>query len=110
MKTLGKEVTKRFFKTPEDYDRLVSSWSQKVNNKTDRICLNCPDHTLYLILRGKDWRKGFSFLGRTSDRVLKHIEFSLRTKTLSPVFKNVISEEAYTLIPQLIHIREGYND
>lgn len=58
MKTLGKKITLQILKDQESYKTLCKNWAIRIQNKEE---LQSPWHTLYLMLRGKDWRKGYSF-------------------------------------------------
>lgn len=60
MNTLSKEVTKQFFGEENDYARLKTHWSKMINDKEARKSLQAEHHLLYLILMGRDWRKGFT--------------------------------------------------
>ena len=56
--TLSKQQTACFFAQPDlGYASLQAHWSALVAARTP---LSAADHLLYLALRGKDWRKGFS--------------------------------------------------
>lgn len=60
MKTLGKEVTARFFQNAEGYEGLTAHWSRLMQDKEARKGLNAAHHLLYLILRGKNWHRAFA--------------------------------------------------
>jgi hypothetical protein len=60
MNTLNRTITSTFFKSEEDYNKLMAHWSQLMQNNEARKCLRAEHHILYLVLRGKDWRKGFT--------------------------------------------------
>ena len=61
MNTLGKKVTSTFFKdATTGYAQLQARWSALVQDKDAREGLTAAHYLLYAILRGKDWRKGFT--------------------------------------------------
>ena len=60
MNTLNKEITAKFFKNEEGYEKLQQRWSELVNNPETNKQLKAEHHLLYAVLRGKDWRKGFT--------------------------------------------------
>jgi hypothetical protein len=68
--TLGREVTRDFFKNgASGYAALERRWSGLVSDPETRRGLRAEHHLLYAILRGKDWRKGFCI--RTPDGAWK---------------------------------------
>lgn len=67
MKTLSKKITLRFIKDQESYQRLCADWAQRMKNREE---LPAKYHLLYLVLRGKDWRKGFKTPSDTPARVI----------------------------------------
>jgi hypothetical protein len=60
MKTLGKEITKRFFKDDGGFDKLQAYWGRQWQNEQWREQLEPIHYFLYSALRGKDWKKGFT--------------------------------------------------
>jgi hypothetical protein len=64
--TLGKEVTRHFFKNEDGYTELQARWKEltdQIGQPRDvgrPLSLYAPDYLLYAILRGKDYRKGFT--------------------------------------------------
>lgn len=60
MNTLNKNITATFFKTENGYNDLIAHWSALMNDKEACKKIKAEHHLLYLILRGKDWRKGFT--------------------------------------------------
>ncbi len=60
MNTLPRQITCRFFPDEAAYQALISHWAGLVNDRVARKELTSAHHLLYLLLRGKDWRKGFS--------------------------------------------------
>lgn len=56
MKTLGKQITSQWFNTPEDYQNLRRFWRKLMENREP---LQAEFHMLYMILIGRDYRKGF---------------------------------------------------
>ena len=60
MNTLGKKVTSTFYKDADGYAQLQARWSELMQDKEACKGLRTEHHLLYAILRGKDWRKGFS--------------------------------------------------
>jgi hypothetical protein len=57
--TLNKSTTRLFFKEEAGYAAVIARWSGLVNDVQARERLTASDHLLYLVLRGKDWRRGF---------------------------------------------------
>jgi hypothetical protein len=57
MNTLGRSITCQFFKSADDYGRLKQAWFQAMQARTK---LSAAHHTLYLILRAKNWTKAFT--------------------------------------------------
>lgn len=57
MNTLGKSTTKNFFKTESGYSDMVALWKQQIANGFQPTTY---DLLCYAILRGKDYRKGFT--------------------------------------------------
>ena len=64
-KTLTKEVTRTFFGNDEGYHALERHWSALVNSPA-RKTLGPEHYLLYQVLRGKDWRKGFTTITNES--------------------------------------------
>ena len=56
MKRLNKNMTQRFI-TQDQFNELEATW--KALSNLDEPALTAFDHFLYLVLRGKDWTKGF---------------------------------------------------
>lgn len=59
MNTLNKEITKTFFTQEGDYERLEKHWSELVNSPQVHN-LQHAHYLLYLAIRGKNWKKGFT--------------------------------------------------
>lgn len=57
MKTLNKNITKTFFKTEDGYSQLELNWKTSVHAGKH---LSTSALLLYMIVRGKDWRKAFT--------------------------------------------------
>src|SRR5689334_5822244 len=60
MEKLNKQITETFFKAPEGYNALKAHWSGLMQDKERRTALTAAHHLLYLILRGKNWQRGFA--------------------------------------------------
>lgn len=60
MKTLNKSVTAKFFRNENGYEELVNLWSTWVNSSPKTVNLTAAKQLFYLILRGRDWRRGFT--------------------------------------------------
>lgn len=59
MQTLNKQITSEFFLDPSTgWTNLKKRWAELVNDPN--FHLTSGDHLAYLILRGRDWRKGFT--------------------------------------------------
>ena len=58
MDTLSRQYTAKFFSTEQDYVAFRKHWATIVNDKN--VELTSSHHLLYLVLSGKDWRKGFT--------------------------------------------------
>ncbi len=56
MNTLGKSVTTRFFKSPEDYGRLQAYWAEAMQCNEQ---IPAHIHLTYKALLGRDWTTGF---------------------------------------------------
>lgn len=65
MNTLNKTMAARFFRSPEDYDRLLTLWKQGMQDAEMRSRLTAAHHLLYLILRGRNWHKAFAPITNT---------------------------------------------
>lgn len=75
MNTLNKKVTKQFFVDQENgFTKLEERWSLLVANKESK---DAADHLLYSILRGKDFRKGFSELSASTVKGATRLETRL---------------------------------
>ena len=59
MNTLPKAVTSTFFVNPDGFEVLSKRWKTICNDSVPRK-LDAFSHYLYAILRGKDWKKGFT--------------------------------------------------
>lgn len=55
--TLGKEITKNFFLNESGYSDLKALWKVKLDNGFEP---NADDLAIYAMLRGRDWRKGYT--------------------------------------------------
>ena len=108
MNTLGKSITCRFFKTQAGYSELKTRWSATVASGEQ---LSAADHLLYLVLLGKDWRKGFmpaSNAVKVENGALRgdgpafvRVQHRLINGYVGP-FADLLSEEALLLIPRLL--------
>lgn len=59
MKTLGKKVTKSFFRTKNGWTNLKKAWVKELKAGSS-FTFDPGVHLLYNALRGKDYRKGFT--------------------------------------------------
>lgn len=108
MNTLGKSITCRFFVSEAGYRELKSRWSALVQSGEP---LSAADHLLYLVLRGKDWRKSF-VLATNSVKVENGAcrgdgpAFVRAQQKLclgyTGHFADLLSEESVRLIPRLL--------
>lgn len=111
MNTLNKKITAKFFNDPEGYSELCNAWKDHVNNKEEleNSPLDASCHLLYLILRGKDWRRGFAGVDPDNFKGIKghlwsagyHPVFSMVRPNLIEIVKSIIldpdSETAYSV-------------
>jgi hypothetical protein len=102
MNTLSKQITRRFFCNAEGYDRLRARMNDLMCQDRQRAAamrkahkqdsgidpatiekprLTAAHHVLYLILRGKDWRKAFAPV--TNDTLLANGATRWRAATLA---------------------------
>ena len=114
MKTLSKTMTARFFRSPEDYERLIMLWSDAMQDKQMRCQLTAAHHLLYLILRGRNWHTAFTPI--TNVRKLENGGFfqwgarlavttlhrtGMEAQLLAP-FRDVLAPDALRLIRELV--------
>lgn len=59
MNTLSRNTTTRFFADVAHYDAMRRRWSILLQSN-DRFHLDSAHHLLYLALRGRDWRRGWT--------------------------------------------------
>ena len=59
MNTLSKNITKTFFKSDEGYNQMIARWKE-LHKENPKSKIEPKYFMLYAILRGKDWRKGFT--------------------------------------------------
>lgn len=59
MNTLSKTITTQFYKDANGFKDFEAAWKKVVNSEL-KYKLKVEDFTVYAILRGKDWRKGFA--------------------------------------------------
>ena len=110
MKTLNKNQTTQFFTRPEGYDELINEWKTLKNP-------NAHCHMLYAILRGKDWRKGFTPItntvkltnGQQPDQAKDKAWNDLRYRDL-PFGKDLLVPNVKDLIRNLVDINSGYKE
>jgi len=59
MNTLSKQITGTYFfdEDQENYNKLIKTWSDLVNDSEKKNLLTHYEHIIYLVLRGRDWRK-----------------------------------------------------
>lgn len=63
MKTLNKEHTRSFFKSEDGYNKAVEIWKSYVKDNP-RESIPFFMFLIYSVIRGKDWRKACSPLGK----------------------------------------------
>lgn len=106
MKTLGKKITQRFFLVEDGFSLMRKRWSELVNTG------HKPSSTellLYMILRGRDYRKAFSpvtnetklFNGQNPNQGLNSAMGRLRHKKtleemVKTLFDGIVSPEVVT--------------
>lgn len=66
MNTLSRAETSRLHGSGPGYEALVAHWRRLVTDKEARKALTAAHFLLYAVLRGKDWRKGFTRATRAS--------------------------------------------
>jgi hypothetical protein len=66
--TLGKTITSRFYATEGGFFELRARWSKLMQDKEARKALTVQHHTLYSLLIGRDWRKGFTAPAEFTER------------------------------------------
>lgn len=110
MNTLSPTFTGRFYKDKDGYGLLCVHWS-KIMNADDKYKLDAAHHLLYLALRGKDWRKGFT--PPSNQRKIDNgafegwILFSSLARIHSPVWENWLLEPfaGHVTLATLEHLR-----
>jgi len=112
MNTLGKSITHKFFKNPEDYLRLRKAWSQLMRQRTK---LHMSIHVYYLILCGKNWTRAFTMpkrfthvealaIIRTTYR-LPSGSFAKKHTAAYEFFAEYLAEEADDIIADLLDLK-----
>lgn len=104
MKTLGKSITQRFFLVEDGYSLMRKRWSELVNGDHKP---SSRELLLYMILRGRDYRKAFSpvtngtklFNGQNPDQGLNSAMSGLRRKKdleelVNRLFKDIVDHGA----------------
>jgi len=114
MNTLGKNITPLFFKEElrsEAYEAIQRRWSEIVNSD-ERKTLTPAHHLLYAVVRGKDWRKGFTPITnkRKLDnggegewglyKALRRLSYSAATCS---IFSEYLSDDAWKWITRLVN-------
>lgn len=117
MNTLNKNITAALLKDATSYEILISRWSGLVNDAEARKSLTAADHLLYLILRGKDWRKGFSPItnakkiagGQTVGFGQGFVHAVTRVRNgYKGHFADLLSDNAACLLPKLLPVVSSY--
>ena len=106
MNTLSKEFTLGAFfgEDPENYKKLRAQWSKMVNSDYD-VTLTMAHHILYLILRGKNWKKAVT-LPTNKNKVANHYRphivdvkdrwnGTFTKKNILSAFEGVVTEDMY---------------
>jgi hypothetical protein len=112
--TLSKSITSTFFLREEGYTHLVANWKLAINDQESPTEPSASMLLAYSILRGKDWRKGFTPITRSSklssghyavhDGALKSL-YGLREALRSPLFVGYIRSDTFESIEKLIGIQ-----
>jgi hypothetical protein len=116
--TLSPSVTSTFFLKEDGYTNLVAAWKAAVNDKKAPFQPSSAELLAYAILRGKDWRKGFTPI--TRERKLSSGSFavndgasrslySLRAAFRSEIFAPFVHADAYSSIEKLIDLAATRN-
>jgi len=126
METLELKISntpKSLFKDKEHYLRFRSAWKQAVNNPETKHLLTAEYHTLYAMLRGKDWTKCFTSItnknkldnGRTPEdtliSTLRNINgWIKRGKDLTIPFSDTITPEILSNLSLFIPSAKWYSE
>lgn len=119
MNTLNKTITASLLKDAASYETMIARWSGLVNDAEARESLTAADHLLYLVLRGKDWRKGFSPITNANKIAGGHkVGFGQAwVRAISQVrngykgyFSDLLSAEAACLLPKLLPSVSTYSE
>lgn len=122
MNTLSKAYTRHFFSRESGYDELELRWRYLLKSG---IRLRPEAHLLYAILRGKDYRKGFTAAtnknkldnGYDPDHALKSSFWIIRSGYYNPnyeaLFGDILSKDWHSYLKNILpeskfNIREGY--
>ena len=141
MNRLSKNVTRRFFQNAEGFAELQSRWAalgaedgrraayarkaRKLQSgidasQTEPTTLRSEHHLLYSVLRGRDWRKGFSPCAdqnrlnngyarwAAATRAVLALHSSYREEALLAPFSGLLADDALASIRALVPKGEGY--
>lgn len=113
MNTLPRAVTARFFSTPDAYTALQRHWGNLMNSERKHE-LTAAHHLLYLVLRGKDWRKAFTpvtnrrklenggFSSWGLFRALSVLHFPMVEQELLAPFDGLVTPEVLRVVRSLV--------
>jgi len=119
MNTLPKTITQQFFKTPDGYEQCKAIWKHNLGPQGQKLTVT--HHMLYAILRGKDWRKGFTPMTNKNKLANGNFEawaffdavWMLEAKhwekeTYAP-FKEILADDAIEKIRALLPLNRRYS-
>lgn len=107
MNTLGKQTTKRFYKTETGFEAIQQAWRQLLETGYQP---STYDLLSYAILRGKDYRKGFTPItneiklanGQVVLGSLRNSLAKIRRCGASPIFNEFIIEETHSILKTIL--------
>jgi hypothetical protein len=103
MNTLGKTITQQFFNSPDGYALIQEHWARQIKEGYQPTTY---DLLSYAILRGKDYRKGFTPItnqvkldnGQEPLTALYKAAMQIKWKGFSPIFASFLSPEANKIV------------
>lgn len=123
MANLSNDIWHSYFDSKDHYVALRAKWSQLVNSE-DKHQLSVEYHLLYAILRGRDWRKCFSFPvehkgdyksrnpfypGGTIHNAFRNLSFPYCRRRIIQLCDNLINDKmidkalSYVKRPEFVH-------
>lgn len=141
MNTLSREITRRFFISEAGYAQLAARWAAALREDKRRAGiarkarkqggarsqsevppqpLRSEHHLLYAVLRGRDWRKGYSACTdprrldngysrwAAATRAVLALHSGSREEALLAPFADLLSDDALALIRKLVPTGEGF--